>query len=101
MRRAAVRWAPPLSGHDQALPPEPWSRISKGSVAGELAIGGAQKHMSARRPSAPLRTVITRRPSRSKRGSEHSTEAKEIGFTRGSLPAHRPIAPDADRQPLA
>ncbi len=87
MRRAAVRWAPPLSGHDQALPDAPCKRSSNGSVAGELASGGAQKQMSARRPSAPPRTVMTRRPSRSKRGSEHSTEAKEIPFTAGSLPA--------------
>ena len=77
----------PFIAQDQALPPEPWSRISKGSVVADVPIGGAQKQMSARRPSAPLPTVIIRRPSRSKRGSERSTEAKEIRFTGDSLAA--------------
>src|SRR5262249_35855407 len=37
-----------------------------------------------RRPSARLRTVITRSPSCSKRGSESSTEAKDTGLTRAA-----------------
>src|SRR3982751_868270 len=43
--------------------------------------------MSARRPRARLATVIIRRPSRSKRGSEISTEAKDTGVTRAAYTA--------------
>ena len=60
-----------------------------------VPIGGAQKQMSARRPSARLATVIMRRPSRSKRGSESSTEAKDTGLTRAQLTPRRGRTPDA------
>src|SRR6266496_3524486 len=43
--------------------------------------------MSARRPRARLATVIIRKPSRSKRGSEISTEAKDTGGTRAAYTA--------------
>ena len=58
-----------------------------GSGGVPVPIGGAQKQMSARRPSARLRDVIMRRPSRSKRGSEISTEAKDTGLTRAAYTA--------------